>query len=60
MRPLIYPHEVGALADDEMIMLCDAGVVKGKRFPYLKEFKGKYRDNPYYTKGGIWKWLFGK
>jgi type IV secretion system protein VirD4 len=60
VRPLILPHEVGELADDEMIMLCNAGVVRAKRFPYLKEFKGKYRDNPYYTKSGFWKQVFGR
>jgi type IV secretion system protein VirD4 len=52
VRPVVHPHEVGALASDEMLMFCEGvpGVVKAKRRPYLAEFRGKYRPNPYFGK----------
>ncbi|HTW22420.1 MAG TPA: type IV secretory system conjugative DNA transfer family protein [Candidatus Baltobacteraceae bacterium] len=59
VRPVIHPHEVGALKDEEMLVFCERvpGVIKAKREPYLKEFKGKYRDNPYFKEAGIGRWL---
>lgn len=51
-RPVIHPHEVGALKDDEMILFCEgvAGPVKAKRKPYFFEFPGRYGLNPYFKK----------
>lgn len=61
VRPVIHPHEVGALASDEMLVFCEnvRGPIKAKRKPYLREFRGKYRDNPYFQKPGLWGRLFG-
>jgi len=64
-RPLLLPHEVGQLADDEMIAFVEGvrcGPVKAKRKPYWKVFpSGAYRRNPYAGKksGGFLEWLFG-
>jgi type IV secretory pathway TraG/TraD family ATPase VirD4 len=60
VRPVIHPHEVGALARDEMIVFCEnvRGPIKAKRKPYLREFRGKYRSNPYFKKSGFLGWLF--
>jgi len=64
-RPLLLPHEVGQLDDDEMIAFVEGvrcGPVKAKRKPYWKVFpSGWYRANPYVGKksGGLLKWLFG-
>ena len=52
MRNLINPDEVGSLTElDGMIVLAD-GIPPTlcKRTSYLKEFRGQYRDNPYYQK----------
>lgn len=60
VRPVIHPHEVGALNPDEMLIFCEnvPSVIKAKREPYLKEFKGKYRKNPYFDeKRGVWNLL---
>jgi type IV secretion system protein VirD4 len=49
-RPLILPHEVGQLANDEMICFVDnvkCGPVKAKRKPYFRVFLRGYRRNPY-------------
>ena len=55
VRPVIHPHEVGALASDEMLLFCEGvpNVIKAKRKPYLSEFRGKYRRNPYFGKPGF-------
>lgn len=60
LRPVIHPHEVGALASDEMLVFAEnvPGVIKAKRKPYLSEFWGKYRSNPYFKKSGFLSWLF--
>jgi type IV secretory pathway TraG/TraD family ATPase VirD4 len=60
VRPVIHPHEVGELAGDEMIVFCESvgKPIKAKRKPYLREFRGKYRKNPYFTKSGFLSWLF--
>jgi type IV secretion system protein VirD4 len=60
VRPVVHPHEVGALATDEMLVFCEGvpGVVKAKRRPYLGEFRGKYRPNPYFGKPGWRERLF--
>ncbi len=63
-RPLLLPHEVGQLADDEMIAFVEGvrcGPVKAKRKPYWKVFPPyAYRRNPYAgKKNGLWEWLFG-
>jgi type IV secretory pathway TraG/TraD family ATPase VirD4 len=58
-RPLLHPHDVGALGNDEMLAFCEGvpAVVKARRYPYLKEHKGQYRDNPYFKKPrGLWNW----
>jgi type IV secretory pathway TraG/TraD family ATPase VirD4 len=63
-RPLLHPDQVRfGLQDDEMLMFCDGvpGVIRAKRKPYFKcrDLKGKYRDNPYFTKSGGWfSWLW--
>src|SRR5271157_362635 len=61
-RPLLLPHEVGELAPDEMIAFVEGvhGVIRAKRKTYLSEFRGKYRENPYFGKdgGGLLGWLF--
>jgi type IV secretion system protein VirD4 len=60
-RPLLYPEEVySQLGDDEMWMFAERvpGVVKAKRRPYLKEFSGQYRDNPYVPKKSFLSSLF--
>jgi type IV secretory pathway TraG/TraD family ATPase VirD4 len=60
-RPLVLPHEVGELAPDQMIALVEGvnGPVKAKRKLYFRcsEFRGKYRNNPYFEKAKGW---FGK
>ena len=55
-RPVIHPHEVGELRDDEALIFAEGvnGVIKAKRRSYLKEFVGKYRPNPYFQKKGWW------
>ncbi len=56
-RPLLHPDDVGRLRDDEMVVFCEGvpAVVRARRYPYLTEFKGKYRDNPYFRKPrGFW------
>jgi len=63
-RPLLLPHEVGELESNEMIAFVEGvrGVVRGKRKLYFRcpEFRGKYRDNPYFANGGGWlKAIFG-
>jgi type IV secretion system protein VirD4 len=60
VRPVIHPHEVGALESDEMLLFCERvpNVIKGKRKPYLKELRGKYRPNPYVKKEGFLSGLF--
>jgi type IV secretion system protein VirD4 len=62
-RPLLLPHEVGQLADDEMIAFAEGvrcGPVKAKRKPYWRVFWSGYRRNPYARKnGGLLEWLFG-
>lgn len=60
VRPVIHPHEVGELGSDEMIVFCESvrGPIRAKRKPYLREFRGKYRPNPYFKKGGFLSWLF--
>jgi type IV secretion system protein VirD4 len=60
VRPVIHPHEVGQLRDDEMLMFCEGvpNPVKAKRKPYMSEFSGQYGPNPYFTKPGFWGWLF--
>jgi type IV secretion system protein VirD4 len=60
VRPVIHPHEVGALASDEMIVFCEnvPGPIKAKRRPYLGEFWGRYRPNPYFGKKGFLNLLF--
>ena len=62
-RPLLLPHEVGEIAPDEMISFIEGvGTLRAKRKPYflLREFRGKYRNNPYITnhRGGFFGWLF--
>jgi len=62
-RPLLLPHEVGEIAPDEMIAFVEGRLtVRAKRKLYflLKEFRGKYRDNPYVgnKRGGLFHWLF--
>lgn len=61
-RPLLLPHEVGAIASDEMIAFVEGvrcGPVKSKRKFYFRVCRGKYRDNPYVeNKGGFLDWLF--
>lgn len=64
-RPLIHPHEAGELPPDSMYLFMEKidGPVKAKLKPYFRcsEFRGKYRDNPYFQKpGGFMGWLFGK
>jgi type IV secretion system protein VirD4 len=59
VRPVVHPHEVGALAGDEMLLFCEGvpNVIKAKRKPYLNEFWGRYRRNPYFGKPGLLSWL---
>lgn len=62
-RPLLLPEEVGALAPDEMIAFVEGvnGPIKAKRELYFRcsEFRGKYRDNPYFKKTASWlSWLW--
>lgn len=54
-RPVIHPHEMGELRPDEMILFCEnvPGPIKAKRKPYLREFWGRYRRNPYFRRRGI-------
>jgi type IV secretion system protein VirD4 len=65
-RPLLHPHEVGALAKDEMLVFGVEGVngpIRAKRKPYWKvgKFAGKFRKNPYVNSngGGLFGRLFG-
>jgi type IV secretion system protein VirD4 len=60
VRPVIHPHEVGELGKEEMLVFCESvrGPIKAKRKPYLSEFRGKYRANPYFRKSGVLNWLF--
>jgi type IV secretion system protein VirD4 len=62
-RPLLLPHEVGELGPDEMVAFVEGvhGVIRAKRKPYFRcwAFRGKYRDNPYFKRGGLLKALFG-
>lgn len=54
--PLIHPHEVGALDDDEAIAFCEGvlcGPIKIIRKPYI-EIESGYGENPYYPKKGFW------
>jgi type IV secretion system protein VirD4 len=57
-RPLLLPHEVGELASDEMIAFVEGvnGPIKAKRKLYFRcaEFRGKYRENPYFKKASGW------
>lgn len=63
-RPLLLPHEVGQLRDDEMIAFVEGvrcGPVKAKRKPYWKVVpRSAYRSNPYVGKKnhGLLEWLF--
>jgi type IV secretory pathway TraG/TraD family ATPase VirD4 len=59
-RPLIYPHEVGELASDEMLVFCESvnGVIRAKRKPYTDEPGLDYSENPYYDEPGLFKSLF--
>ena len=59
-RPLLHPDEIGSIGPDKMVMFCEGvnGVVMATRKPYLKEFRGKYRDNPYFIGGGFWSKLW--
>jgi len=65
-RPLLHPYEAGQLPDDSMVLFMEGvnGAVLAKRKPYFQcaEFKGRYRDNPYFQKHGrgLAGWLFGK
>ena len=60
-RPVIHPHEVGALTGDGVHMIAFVegvnGPVLAKRKPYWKvgKFRGKFRENPYVgnTGGGL-------
>jgi len=60
VRPVIRPSEVGALADHEMIAFCEGvrGVIKGKRKPYVQEFRGQYGRNPYFKEAGVLSQFF--
>lgn len=57
-RPLIHPHEVGALTDDRVHMIAFVEGVNGpilaKRKPYwlVSRFRGKFRKNPYVENHG--------
>ena len=60
-RPLLAPHEVGQLLDNEMIAFVDGvrcGPIRAKRKFYFKSagLHG-YRDNPYFEKAGWLSWL---
>jgi type IV secretion system protein VirD4 len=61
-RPLLHPHEVGQIAPDEMLLFVEGRLtVRAKRKFYflLREFRGKYRANPYVSNhGGLFDWLF--
>lgn len=49
-RPLLLPHEVGEIAPDEMVLFVEGRLtIRAKRKFYflLREFRGKYRKNPY-------------
>lgn len=66
-RPLIHPHEVGALTDDRVHMIAFVEGVNGpilaKRKVYWKvsKFRGKFRKNPYANdnRGGLLRRLVG-
>jgi len=61
-RPLLLPHEAGALAADEMIAFVEGvrcGPVKAKRKFYFKAFWGGYRPNPYVNNAGLLRRIFG-
>jgi hypothetical protein len=56
-KPLLHPHEVGQLADNEMIAFVDSvkcGPVRAKRKFYFRCGLRGYRDNPYFRKAGGW------
>ncbi|MGD0798635.1 MAG: type IV secretory system conjugative DNA transfer family protein [Acidobacteriaceae bacterium] len=63
-RPLEHPHEVRACSEDRMYVFVRglANVIKARRIPYFQraEFRGKYRDNPYYKRAsGVFSRIFG-
>jgi len=62
-RPLIHPHEAGALPADRMYLFMEKidGPVSAKLKPYFKcgGLSG-YGDNPYFQKSGVLARLFGK
>jgi type IV secretion system protein VirD4 len=53
-RPLVLPHEAGQLSSDEMLLFAEGvhGPIRAKRKFYFKcaEYRGKYRENPYFKK----------
>ncbi len=61
-RPLLLPHEAGAIGPDEMIAFVEGvrcGPVKAKRKFYFKAFWGGYRPNPYVGNAGLLRRIFG-
>jgi len=61
-RPLLLPHEVGALGSDEMIAFVEGvrcGPIRAKRKFYFKAFWSGYRPNPYVRNAGLWRRVFG-
>ena len=61
-RPLLLPHEVGAIGSDEMIAFVEGvrcGPVRAKRKFYFKAFWSGYRPNPYVKNAGVWRRVFG-
>jgi type IV secretion system protein VirD4 len=63
-RPLIHPHEAGALPADRMYLFMDKidGPVIAKLRTYEKCGFSGYGKNPYFQKsrGAVFGWLFGK
>lgn len=61
-KPLLAPHEVGQLRQDEMIAFIEGvrcGPVRAKRKFYFRCGLRGYRPNPYFTKaGGLLGWLW--
>jgi type IV secretion system protein VirD4 len=55
-RELMLPHETRELDEDEMLLFVDGvkGVIRAKRRAYYDtpEFRGQYRDNPYFSGNG--------
>lgn len=55
-EPVIRPHEVGQIPDDEFIIFGSTGrLLRGKRADYrdterYREFKGRHKPNPLYSK----------